>query len=75
MFYGLGPDDVDEFGKRVRAVDAATVRRTIETAFPTSGNLAMVMIGNAAQIRDRVRKYGAVTEMKIMDPSFRPLPP
>jgi zinc protease len=75
MFYGLGPDDVDEFGKRVRAVDAASVRRTIETAFPASGNLAMVMIGNAAEIRDDIKKYGAVTEMKIKDPSFRPLPP
>ena len=75
MFYGLGPADVDEFGKRVRAVDAATVRRTIDTAFPTSANLVMVLIGNAAQIRDRVKKYGAVTEMKISDPHFRPLPP
>jgi predicted Zn-dependent peptidase len=75
LFYGLGPDDVDEFGKRVRAVDATAVRRTIETTFPASGNVAMVMVGNAAQIRDRVKKYGAVTEMKISDPRFRPATP
>ena len=75
MFYGLGADDVDEFGKRVRAVDAATVRRTLEATFPTSGDLAIVMIGNAAQIRDRIRKYGPVTEIKITDPRFGPPTP
>lgn len=75
MFYGLGREDVDEFGTRVRAVDAATVRRTIDETFPASNELAIVMIGNAAKIRDDIRKYGPVTEMKITDPRFGPAAP
>jgi hypothetical protein len=32
----------------------------------------IVLIGDAAKIRDAVRKYGPVTEMKITDPRFSP---
>ena len=37
-----------------------------------SGDLAIVLIGDAARIRDDVRKFGPVTEMKITDPRFAP---
>ena len=72
-FYGLGPEDVNEYAQRVTRVDAATVRSTIEQAFPQPDNLAIVLIGDAAKIRDAVRKYGPVTEMKISDPRFTPV--
>lgn len=72
LFHGLGTDDVDEFAARVSAVDAAAVRAAIEQSFPKSQDLAIVLIGDAALIRDRVKKYGAVTEMKITDPAFAP---
>jgi predicted Zn-dependent peptidase len=72
MLYGLTAADVDEFDERVRVVDVAQARKTIDAAFPTSQNLAMVLIGNAAAIRETAKKYGPVTEMKITDPSFRP---
>jgi len=71
--YGLTAADVDEFDERVNAVDAAVARKTIDATFPQSQNLAMVLIGNAAAIRDSVKKYGPVTEMKITDPHFRSL--
>jgi predicted Zn-dependent peptidase len=73
LFYGLGPEDVDQFTTRVQAVDAAGVRGTIDSAFPTSGNLAMVLIGDAAKIRASAARYGPVTEMKITDPRFTPV--
>ena len=72
MLYGLDRDDVDQFAARVRAVDAAAARRALETAFPDPGDLAIVLVGDAARIREDVRKYGPVTEMKITDPRFRP---
>jgi len=72
LFHGLGSDDVDRFAARVSAVDGAAVRQTIETAFPSSGDLAIVLIGDAALIREQVGKYGPVTEMRITDPRFAP---
>ena len=72
MLYGLGRDDVDQFAARVRAVDAAAARAALESAFPASTDLAIVLVGDAARIRGDVRKYGPVTEMKITDPRFRP---
>ena len=72
LFHGLGPDDVNEYAARVTKVDAAAVRSTIEQSFPQPDNLVIVLIGDAAKIRDAVKKYGPVTEMKITDPRFTP---
>jgi predicted Zn-dependent peptidase len=72
LFYGLGPEDVNEYAQRVSAVDAAVVRGTIERSFPQPDRLVLVLIGDAAKIRDAVKKYGPVTEMKITDPRFAP---
>jgi predicted Zn-dependent peptidase len=72
LFHGLGPEDVNEYAQRVSSVDAAAVRRTIEQNFPQPDNLVLVLIGDAAKIRDAVKKYGPVTEMKITDPRFSP---
>jgi zinc protease len=72
LFHGLGPDDVNEYATRVTNVDGAAVRSAIEQSFPQPDNLVLVLIGDAAKIRDAVKKYGPVTEMKITDPSFTP---
>jgi predicted Zn-dependent peptidase len=72
LFYGLGPEDVNEYASRVASVDAAAVRSTIDQSFPQPANLALVLIGDAAKIREQVKKYGPVTEMKISDPRFAP---
>jgi zinc protease len=39
---------------------------------PQRDDLVIVLIGDAAKIRDTVQKYGPVTEMKITDPRFTP---
>ena len=72
LMYGLGRDDVDEFAARVTAVDEAAARRTIGQSFPSSRDLAIVLVGDAARIRGQVRKYGPVTDIKITDPRFAP---
>jgi len=74
-FYGLGPEDVDQYATRVRAVDATAARRVLATAFPASADLAVVLIGDAAKIRDAAKRIGPVTEMKITDPQFYPEAP
>jgi len=72
LFHGLGPEDVNEYAERVTKVDAAAVRTTIEQSFPQPDNVVLVLIGDATKIRDAVKKYGPVTEMKITDPRFAP---
>jgi predicted Zn-dependent peptidase len=71
-FYGLGPEDVDQFAARVQSVDAAIAKATTAAAFPSSQDLAIVLIGDATKIREAVKKYGPVTEMKLDDPQFYP---
>jgi predicted Zn-dependent peptidase len=72
VFYGLGREDVDQYAARVQGVDAAIAKETTASAFPSSQDLAIVLIGDAAQIRAAVKKYGPVTEMKLDDPQFYP---
>lgn len=72
LFYGLGPEDVDQYAERVARVDDAAVRRAIASAYAQPADLAIVLIGDAAKIREAVKKYGPVTEMKIGDPRFAP---
>ena len=72
LLYGLGRDDVDGYAQRIAAVDGAAVRASIDATFPSSSDLAIVLIGDAASIRNDVRKYGPVTEMSITDPRFAP---
>lgn len=73
LFYGLGPEDVNDYATRVAQVDANAARSVIERTFPQPTNLTLVLIGDAAKIRADVSKYGPVREMKISDPSFAPL--
>ena len=42
-------------------------------AFPRPSDLVMVLIGDAAKIREAAQKYGPVTEMKLSDPDFAPV--
>jgi predicted Zn-dependent peptidase len=72
LFHGLGREDVDGYADRVTQVGADAVRVTIAEAFPQPGDLTLVLIGDAAKIRDALKKYGPVTEMKLTDPQFAP---
>lgn len=71
-FYGLDRRDVDEYATRVAATSQAEMKRQIERIYPSLANLTFVFIGNADAIRDVVKKYGPVTEMKITEKRFAP---
>jgi predicted Zn-dependent peptidase len=71
-FYGLGRSYIDDYSAALSGVTAADARHVIDEAIPPSSGLAIVVVGNASAIRDGLRKYGPVTEMKLADPSFAP---
>jgi hypothetical protein len=53
-------------------VDLAEAAAVTADAFPRPGDLAIVLIGDAAKIRDAAARLGPVTEMKITAPDFSP---
>ncbi len=71
-FFGLGRDDIETYGPRIAAVDGPVVRAVIARAFPRSDDLAIVLIGDAARLREVAAAYGPVTEMSLTDPDFAP---
>jgi predicted Zn-dependent peptidase len=71
-FYGLGKDYIEGYGPALLAVDLAETAAVTADAFPRADDLVMVLIGDAAKIRDDVAKYGPVTEFALSDPDFSP---
>jgi zinc protease len=71
-FYGLGKDYIEGYGPALQKVDASEASAVTADAFPRPDNLVIVLIGDAAKIRDMAAKYGAVTEMKLSQPDFVP---
>ncbi len=69
-FYGLDRSYIDRRAAQIAAVTLDKAQQVIREEFPTRDNLVLVVIGNAAQIRDGLKKYGPITEMKLSDPSF-----
>jgi len=69
-FYGLDRHYIDDYGPALAAVTDADARKVIADDFPASSDLTLVVIGPAAAIRDGLRKYGPMTEMKLSDDTF-----
>jgi predicted Zn-dependent peptidase len=72
--YGLGAEYIDNYGAALRKVTLQDSRRVIDEAFPTLDSLAIVLVGDAAKIRDQVKGYGTITDMTLTEPSFEPEP-
>jgi zinc protease len=70
--FGLGPEYIDNYGPTLRNVTPADTRRAVEECFPTPDSVAIVLIGDAAKIRDQVRRYGPITDMALTQPTFEP---
>jgi zinc protease len=70
--YGLGPEYIDSYGPALRKVTVEDTRQVIDAAFPAPEALAMVLVGDAARIREQVRGYGAITDMTLTQPAFEP---
>jgi zinc protease len=73
-FYGLGKDYIEGYGPALAKVDLAETAAVTADAFPRASDLVMVLIGDAAKIRETAAKYGTVTEMKLSQPDFAPAP-
>ncbi|HEY4368094.1 MAG TPA: pitrilysin family protein [Steroidobacteraceae bacterium] len=69
-FYGLDRSYIDGYGAALAGVTEQNVRSIIDEQFPTSDHLTLVVIGKASAIRDGLRKYGPVTEMRLSDGWF-----
>jgi predicted Zn-dependent peptidase len=71
-FYGLDRRYIDDYSAALTAVSGPDARQAVDQVFPSSAQLAIVVIGNASAIREGLRKYGPLTEMKLADPAFSP---
>lgn len=69
--YGLDAAYINSYGADIMAVDLAAIESVVEAVYPTSENLAFVLIGDAELIRESVSQYGEVTEVLITEPRFR----
>ena len=70
-FYGLDRGYIDGYAAGLSGVSLDDAKRIVAEVIPTSGKLVLVVIGKADAIRDGLRKYGPLTEMKLSDPEFR----
>jgi zinc protease len=72
--YRLGSDYIDHYGAALRRVSLKDARAVIDQAFPSADSLAIVLIGDAAKIREQVSGYGPITEIPLTDPAFAGFP-
>jgi predicted Zn-dependent peptidase len=70
--YGLGASYIEGYGPALQRVTLQDAREVIEQAFPSPERVAIVLIGDAAKIRDQVKAYGPLTEMSLTQPVFDP---
>jgi zinc protease len=70
--YGLNRSYIDNFGNALTHVSVTDAKSVIDEVIPPSDSVVLVVIGKADAIRDGLRKYGPLTEMKLSDPEFRP---
>lgn len=71
-FYGLPENYIGRFGSDLVATDAAAIHSVIDAAFPSPDDLDIVLVGDAAKIRDSISKFGPVTTMPLAAPDFSP---
>ena len=71
-FYGEPDARINGYGPAIAAVTTDDTQNVIDRVFPPVDDVVFVLIGNAADIRDGIAKYGDVTEIAITHPSFSP---
>jgi len=69
--YGLDASFIDNYGPDLEGASSASVAAVIEEVYPSAEDLSFILIGNAAEIREAIAKYGEVTVMSIDEPRFR----
>ena len=69
--YGDSREVVDRYLGDIATATPAQIAAA-RSVFPDSKDLAIVAIGDASKIRDWMKAYGPLTEMKLTDPRFSP---
>jgi zinc protease len=72
--YHLPDSYIDDFCPQLERVDATAVRQVVDTAYPQAEDVDIVLIGDAALIRDEVAQFGPVLEKPLEAPDFTPPP-
>ena len=70
--YGLDRSYIESYGPKLSAVTTGDLDRVIAANFPRVENLDLVLIGDAAKVREVARKYGPVTEVALISDDFVP---
>ena len=68
--YGLGAGYIEDYGAQLQSVTLTQMQAVIDTAFPSPEEVAIILIGDAAELRERAKSYGPVTEMPLTQPDF-----
>ena len=68
--YELGRPYIEGYADALQAVGLDDTRKVTQQVFPTSEDVVLVVIGNAGNIRDGLKKYGPMTEMKLAEGRF-----
>jgi hypothetical protein len=68
--YGLGAGYIENYSAQLQRVTLPQMQAVIDTAFPSPDAVAIVLIGDAAELRDQVGRYGPITEMPLTQPDF-----
>ena len=67
--YGYDENFINTFQTKVDGLTVGQSMKIIEEYFPKD-KLQFVLVGKADEIRDSVKKYGALTEKEIKDEGF-----
>jgi zinc protease len=67
--YGYDENFINTFQAKVDGLTIAESKKIIEEYFPKD-KLQFVLVGKADEIRDQVKKYGAIMEKEIKDEGF-----
>ncbi|OJJ20628.1 peptidase M16 [marine bacterium AO1-C] len=69
FIYGYNESFINNFEKNVNSLTVAKVKQVVKQYFPKN-NLQFVLVGKASAIRDKVKKYGKITDKKITARGF-----
>jgi predicted Zn-dependent peptidase len=67
--YGLDDSFINNFENEVNGLTIEKVKELIKKYFPKN-NLQFVLIGKASEIKDKVEKYGKITEKSIDEDGY-----
>ena len=68
--YGLDPGYIENYGPALRSVSLRDAHQVLAQAFPLGRQLAIVVIGDAQQVRQRLERYGPVQQIALAAGSF-----